>query len=71
MLRPGGSAASSPLIGGSDEPTLIEMSVAGRRAWSLPPLDVPEVDLDFPEAAGEPVLLPEVSEHDLVTYARR
>ena len=71
MLRPGGSAASSPLIGGSDEPTLIEMSVTGRRAWSLPPLDVPEVDLDFPEAAAEPVLLPEVSEHDLVMHYTR
>ena len=71
MRRPGGSAASSPLIGGSEEPTLIEMSVAGRRAWSLPPLDVPEVDLDFPEAAIGPVLLPEVSEHDLVMHYTR
>jgi glycine dehydrogenase subunit 2 len=47
------------------------MSVPGRRAWSLPPLDVPEVDLDFPEAAVEPVLLPEVSEHDLVMHYTR
>lgn len=71
MSRPGGSAASSPLVGGSEEPTLIEMSVAGRRAWSLPPLDVPEVDLDLPEAATESVLLPEVSEHDLVMHYTR
>jgi glycine dehydrogenase subunit 2 len=47
------------------------MSVAGRRAWSLPPLDVPEVDLDLPEAATESVLLPEVSEHDLVMHYTR
>jgi glycine dehydrogenase subunit 2 len=71
MSKPGGSAASSPLVGGSEEPTLIEMSVAGRRAWSLPPLDVPEVDLDLPEAASESVLLPEVSEHDLVMHYTR
>ncbi|NNC39909.1 MAG: aminomethyl-transferring glycine dehydrogenase subunit GcvPB [Acidimicrobiia bacterium] len=71
MFRPGGSAASSPLVGGAEEPTLIEMSVAGRRAWSLPPLDVPEVDLDLPEAATESVLLPEVSEHDLVMHYTR
>lgn len=71
MFKPGGSAASSPLVGGAEEPTLIEMSVAGRRAWSLPPLDVPEVDLDLPEAASESVLLPEVSEHDLVMHYTR
>jgi glycine dehydrogenase subunit 2 len=47
------------------------MSVAGRRAWSLPPLDVPEVDLALPEAATESVLLPEVSEHDLVMHYTR
>ena len=71
MLKPGGSAASSPLIGGSEEPTLIEMSVAGRRAWSLPALDVPEVVLDLPEQAETPVPLPEVSEHDLVMHYTR
>ena len=71
MLKPGGSAASSPLIGGSEEPTLIEMSVAGRRAWSLPALDVPEVVLDLPEQATTSVKLPEVSEHDLVMHYTR
>ena len=71
MLKPGGSAASSPLIGGSEEPTLIEMSVAGRRAWSLPALDVPEVVLDLPEQAKTSVTLPEVSEHDLVMHYTR
>ena len=71
MLKPGGSAASSPLIGGSEEPTLIEMSVAGRRAWSLPALDVPEVVLDLPEQATTSVTLPEVSEHDLVMHYTR
>jgi glycine dehydrogenase subunit 2 len=71
MFKPGGSAASSPLIGGSEEPTLIEMSVAGRRAWSLPALDVPEVVLDLPEQAKTAVTLPEVSEHDLVMHYTR
>lgn len=71
MRKPGGSAASSPLIGGSEEPTLIEMSVAGRQAWSLPSLDVPEVHLDLPEAAVSSVPLPEVSEHDLVMHYTR
>jgi len=71
MLKPGGSAASTPLIGGSEEPTLIEMSVAGRRAWSLPALDVPEVALDLPERAKTSVSLPEVSEHDLVMHYTR
>jgi glycine dehydrogenase subunit 2 len=47
------------------------MSVPGRHAWSLPPLDVPEVDLDLPEAATEPVPLPEVSEHDLAMHYTR
>lgn len=71
MSRPGGSAASSPLIGGSEEPTLMEMSVAGRRSWSLPPLDVPEVDLALPEQAEGTLPLPEVSEHDLVMHYTR
>ncbi len=71
MPRPGGSAGSSPLIGIADEPTLKEMSVAGREAWSLPPLDVPEADLELPEAADGPLDLPEVSEHDLVMHYTR
>jgi len=71
MPKPGGSAASSPLVGGSAEPTLIEMSVKGRRAWSLPPLDVPEVGLDLPEATESAPLLPEVSEHDMVMHYTR
>ena len=33
------------------EPTLKEISAPGRRAWSLPDLDVPEHDLTLPEAA--------------------
>ncbi len=71
MPKPGGSAASSPLVGGSAEPTLIEMSVKGRRAWSLPPLDVPEVGLDLPEATESAPVLPEVSEHDMVMHYTR
>ncbi|MDF1595680.1 MAG: aminomethyl-transferring glycine dehydrogenase subunit GcvPB [Acidimicrobiia bacterium] len=71
MPKPGGSAASSPLVGGSEEPTLKEISVSGRRAWSLAPLDVPEIELDLPEKSEERVALPEVSEHDLVMHYTR
>ena len=71
MPEPGGRAASAPLTGGAPEPTLADLSSPGRRAWSLPPLDVPEVPLDLPEGAAEPPALPEVSERDLVAHFSR
>ena len=53
-------------------PTLYEKSRPGRRAYSLPALDVPEVPLDelLPAAARrrEPARLPELSESDLVRH---
>ncbi|MBN2114770.1 MAG: aminomethyl-transferring glycine dehydrogenase subunit GcvPB [Acidimicrobiia bacterium] len=70
MPEPGGRAASSPLVGGAAEPTLAELSAPGRRAWSLPALDVPEAALDLPEAAAPPPL-PEVAERDLVAHFTR
>ncbi|MGH8936168.1 MAG: aminomethyl-transferring glycine dehydrogenase subunit GcvPB [Acidimicrobiia bacterium] len=71
MAEPAGRAAASPLVGGSAEPTLRELSVEGRRAWTLPDLDVPRRDLDLSEAGEEPLPLPEVGERDLVGHFTR
>lgn len=71
MPEPGGRALSSPLVGGEPEPTLAELSAPGRRAWSLPELDVPARELDLPETADTPPALPEVSERDLVAHFTR
>ena len=54
------------------EKLIFEKSVPGRKSYSLPPLDVPEVSLDtiFPTnlIRKEPPSLPEVSELDLVRH---
>ena len=71
MAEPGGRASASPLVGGGTEPTLAALSVPGRRAWSLPALDVPPRPLPLPEAADAPPSLPEVSERDLVAHFTR
>ncbi len=71
MAEPGGRASSAPLVGGDSEPTLSEFSSPGRRASSLPALDVPHRPLELPEAADRVPRLPEVSEHDLVMHFTR
>jgi glycine dehydrogenase subunit 2 len=71
MADPGGRASSAPLVGGDPEPTLSAFSSPGRRASSLPALDVPRRDLDLPEVAENVPQLPEVSEHDLVMHFTR
>ena len=38
--------------------TILDRSVAGRRAWSLPPLDVPEAPIAAEHARSEPPDLP-------------
>ncbi len=48
--------------------TILDRSVAGRRAWSFPPLDVPEAPVPPEHARAEPPSLPEVSEVDLVRH---
>jgi len=57
------------------EPLLKELSSSGRRAFELPPLDVPAVDparaLPADWVRREPVPLPEVSELDLVRHFLR
>jgi glycine dehydrogenase subunit 2 len=48
--------------------TILDRSVAGRRAWSLPALDVPEAPLPAEQARAERPGLPEVGEVDLVRH---
>ena len=67
----GGNASSLPLVGGSSEPTIRELSRPGRRASKYPKLDVPEVDINHPAIKNEKAPLPEVSEHDLVMHYSR
>jgi glycine dehydrogenase subunit 2 len=71
MPEPGGRASAAPLMGGGTEPTLAALSVPGRRAWSLPALDVPAQPLALPELASSTPPLPEVSERDLVAHFTR
>jgi glycine cleavage system P protein (glycine dehydrogenase) subunit 2 len=51
--------------------TLMERSRPGRRAWTLPALDVPEVDVANEHRRGSAVALPEVSETDVVRHFTR
>jgi glycine dehydrogenase subunit 2 len=51
--------------------TLRSLSRPGRRAWTLPPLDVPEADVAGAHRRSEPVDLPEVAERDLVSHFTR
>ena len=72
---PGGRALSSPLVGRESEPSLFELSVPGRRAYSLRTTALPEWDaaelVPAEFLAEEPVDLPEVSERDLVAHFTR
>ena len=71
MPEAGGRASAAPLVGGATEPTLAALSSPGRRAWSLPALDVPARAVELPEAADGLPALPEVSERDLVAHFTR
>jgi glycine dehydrogenase subunit 2 len=51
--------------------TLNERSKTGRRAWSLPDLDVSEVQVSQEHRRTEPPPLPEVSETDVVRHFTR
>ena len=53
------------------EGTLKDLSRPGRRAWSLPPLDVPVVSVPAEHARQGAVGLPEVAERDLVSHYTR
>jgi glycine dehydrogenase subunit 2 len=54
--------------GPRDDGTILDRSVPGRRAWSLPPLDVPEAPVPEEHARGRRPGLPEVGEVDLVRH---
>jgi glycine dehydrogenase subunit 2 len=71
MPEAGGRASSSPLLGGGPEPTLMELSSPGRKAWSLPELDVPVQNLAIDERREDDVRLVEVGEHDIVMHFTR
>jgi len=51
--------------------TIKELSRPGRRAYSLPALDVPEAHMPAEHARASPPGLPEVAERDLVTHYTR
>jgi glycine dehydrogenase subunit 2 len=55
----------------SDRLTLAERSRPGRRAWSLPTLDVPEAELPTEQRRAHAPGLPEVSEVDIVRHYTR
>jgi len=75
LSAPGGRASSVPLLGRDAEPTVFELSVDGRAAYSLRTTDVPATPLGALVGADvlrdEPVALPEVSERDLVGHFTR
>jgi len=72
---PGGRAASAPLLGHEIEPTIFELSVAGRAAYQLRTTGVPATPLEdlIPPAHLNPHVVPlaEVSERDLVAHFTR
>lgn len=73
--RPGGQARSVPLMGHESEPTIFELSVPGRRAFSFRTSGLPEWTAEELVPSGylrpDPVQLPEVSERDLVGHVTR
>ena len=73
--RPGGRASSAPILGHDEEPTVFELSVPGRRAWSFRRTDLPEWSAEelvpTEHLAGEAHPLCEVSERDLVAHFTR
>ena len=72
-LTPSGSPLHSP--GRLLEPLLKELSEPGRRAFTLPPLDVPKTKVEdlLPPSLirRDPAPLPELSERDLVKHFMR
>ncbi|HEX2065046.1 MAG TPA: aminomethyl-transferring glycine dehydrogenase subunit GcvPB, partial [Acidimicrobiales bacterium] len=72
---PGGRATGAPLMGRDEEPTLFELSVPGRRAWSFRSTDLPEWSAEDLVPAehlqDRPTELAEVSERDLVAHFTR
>jgi len=72
---PAGRASSAPLLGRAEEPTVFELSVPGRRAWSFASTDLPEWPagelVPTEHLAAAPPAIAEVSERDLVAHHTR
>jgi glycine dehydrogenase subunit 2 len=72
---PGGRATSIPLMGQTEEPTVFELSVAGRTAATFPATGLPEWGPDelvpSEHLASEPLALAEIGERDLVAHVTR
>jgi glycine dehydrogenase subunit 2 len=72
---PGGRAASAPLLGRDEEPTIFDFSVPGRRAASFRTTGVPEWRAEelvpAEDLRPEPPALAEISERDLVAHMTR
>jgi glycine dehydrogenase subunit 2 len=51
--------------------TITGLSRPGRRAWTLPEMDVPDAELPDEHRRRDPVALPEVAERDLVSHFTR
>ncbi len=72
---PGGLASSAPIMGREPEPTVFELSVPGRRAFSTRATGTPAWSAEelVPQAhlRPDPIDLPEVSERDLVAHYTR
>jgi glycine dehydrogenase subunit 2 len=75
MSAPGGQAWSAPVMGRHEEPTIFELSVAGRTGASFRTTGVPEWRADElvpPEhLADESVVLADLSERDVVAHFTR
>ncbi len=67
MQKPESGTEAPPNRSSSDEPTLYELSVAGRRGFAVPDLDVPEASLPEGMLRGDNGL-PELSELDVVRH---
>ncbi len=71
----GGKATSAPLMGRDEEPTVFDLSVAGRSACSFRTTGVPEWDAEELVPAEhlrvDPAPVAEVSERDLVAHFTR
>jgi glycine dehydrogenase subunit 2 len=72
---PAGRATSIPLMGRDEEPTVFELSVAGRTAATFPRTDLPEWSAEelvpAQHLAAEPLPLAEIGERDLVAHVTR
>ncbi len=75
VAAPGGRASSAPIMGRDAEPTIFELSVAGRSAASFRTTGVPEWPAEelVPAAhlRAQPATVADVSERDLVAHFTR